>query len=431
MFQLKDILRDSVQESGSTGLAEDMALLADPVGDAAPVVKPVTGDEPIIEDEPQTDDEPEQELETADDEPEEHIADDKPIYEKPTIAQLKEKYPDILKTFPALRDVYYREKAYSELFPTMEDARAASEDSESFGNIRRGVLEGNLNNFFSAVKEASPESLDKIAGNILPTLNRISPELHEKATIPLLENLVRAVYREGARFGDSEQGNNFRNSALWIAQFLFGEGSNDIVSGKKSLVPIPDAKSPVTEQQKELDRIKGERASEFLTSTEQGIFSSLKDKIMERGFQNKLKIDPDGVMTDFMKTTIADRIMQEVQSTLAKDPAHMRYMKGLWTKANEAGYTSDWKSRITNAYLERAKSLVPAIRNRLVAEALGTGAALNNKKLDASKKLAKRVEPGNGGQAPNGKAKVYNAKQIDYRKTSDMDILNDNVTLRK
>lgn len=423
---------DSLQ-GGSAGLAEDLALLGGESTDETPLEPetPESDGEPIIPETEEKVEEPVEEPEEEEIEEKPPVADDKPLHDKPTLAQLQEKYPDILKQFPALKGIYYRERQYSELFPTMEDARVAVENDEAFKTFRESALSGDLTDVLDAVREADPKSLDKIASTILPTLNKLSPELHWKASLPVLQGLVQAVYQEGMRYGDTEQGNNLKNSAAHVAQFIFGNNFEDIVTGKRSLIPQPEKRAEESPEAKQLKEMQATRASEFYTQTEQAIFTGLEAKVMERGQHNKLKIDPDGVMTDFMRDTVRDRIMIEVKKALEADPGHMRYMRSLWTKAKDAGYVGDWKSRIQSAYLERAKSLVPAIRARLVAEALGTTAANNNNKSATLKKVAARKEPGGSGQVPNGAPAKLDPKSIDWRKTSDMDIMNGTATLRK
>jgi hypothetical protein len=419
-------------QGGAAGLAEDMALLGGESDDNTPISEVPEGDEPETDDEsviPEEDDKtPKEEIEEEEEEPKPDES--KPIYNKPTIAQLKEAFPDILKKFPALKDVYYREQAYSEVFPTIEDAKVASENDEAFRTIREGVLSGDLTGFFEGVKEADPKSLDKIAGSILPTLNKLSPELHWKATLPVFEGLIKAVYNEGVRYGDNDMGNNLRYSAEHIANFLFGQNGMEVAQGKRSLIPPAPEKIEESPEAKQLKEMQGQRTAEFVTGTQTSMLDGLKNLVLERGQHNKLKIDPDGIMTDFMKTTITEKIMQEVGKSLEADQAHMKHMRSLWTKAKEAGYIGDWKSRIQTAYLERVKSLVPGIRSRLVAEALGTTSALNNNKGDKLKKAASRIEPGNSGKVPSSRPQIINPRQVDWKKTSDMDIINGTATLK-
>src|SRR5437763_300329 len=47
------------------------------------------------------------------------------IVGRPTFKDIKAKYPNLFKDFPDLRDMVFRERDYSELFPTVEDAKEA------------------------------------------------------------------------------------------------------------------------------------------------------------------------------------------------------------------------------------------------------------------------------------------------------------------
>src|SRR6266404_1233667 len=49
-------------------------------------------------------------------------------FDRPTLKAIKEKYPNLFKDFPQLRDGYFRELQYTAIFPTIEDAKEAFDD---------------------------------------------------------------------------------------------------------------------------------------------------------------------------------------------------------------------------------------------------------------------------------------------------------------
>ncbi|MGA2957600.1 MAG: hypothetical protein ABSF48_17985, partial [Thermodesulfobacteriota bacterium] len=46
-------------------------------------------------------------------------------HERYSLSEIKEKYPEIFKEFPGLRDSIFREIEYTKTFPTIEDAKDA------------------------------------------------------------------------------------------------------------------------------------------------------------------------------------------------------------------------------------------------------------------------------------------------------------------
>lgn len=393
-----------------TASAEELAILSageDKVEDKVED-KPELDDKkvaPIVEDEPESEDEPEQELES--DKVEEPTKEDEPLHERPTFAQIKTKYPELLKDFPALRSIYYREQQFSDIFPTPADAKEASENNEAFTSIRNDVFDGDGTKFLEALKES--DQLDNFAGKVLNSLYKVSPEAQWKALAPVFQNAIRAFYK-------SSNDENDQNAALRLAQYLFGDP--EVASGKKNAVKIEEPK-----ENKEKDNWKTERYNTFYIDTLSGIHDTVKSEILS-GMK-------DEALSNFIKDAIADKVLSELQTQLKSDSSHMNYMGRLWDKANSNGYTTADKTSITNAFLARAKAIVPGIRRKLIAEALGTSVKTSKEKTEIVERGQNRREPGNSGRTPVNGNKVYSPKDIDFSKTSEMDILNGNVTLKR
>ena len=360
---------------------------------------------PIVEDEPESDDEPEQEPEPADvkDEP---TKEDEPLHERPTFAQIKTKYPQLLKDFPALRSIYYREQQFSDVFPTPQDAKEAAENNDAFNSIRNDVFEGDGTKFLEALKES--DQLDSFSGKILNSLYKVSPEAQWKALAPVFQNAIRAFYK-------SSNDENDQHAAERLAQYLFGDP--EVASGKKNAVKVEEPK-----ENKEKDNWKTERYNTFRIDTLSGIHDNVKSDIIS-GMK-------DETLSSFIKDAIADKVISELRTQLESDQSHMSYMGKLWDKANNNGYTTADKTSITNAFLARAKAIVPGIRRKLIAEALGTSVKINKEKQEIVDRGMARKESGNSGKTPVNGNKVYSPKDIDFSRTSELDILNGNVTLK-
>ena len=386
-----------VEDEGSSSIGDDVALL-ESEEEPAEIEE---GSEAEIEEV----EEPEEEVEPKDILP----------HERPTFTDLKNAFPELFKKFPSLRDVVFREKAYTELFPTVEDARTAIDDSQALNVVRESVLDGDGVKFFESVKEASPDGLLKFSRNILPALFKISPEAHWAAATPLLENIVKG-------FGNSKD-EKVLEAATLFAEFLFGEDGKDILAGKKTLVQKVEQKQEDPERKKfESDRFKA-----FNNDLSTHVQSGVKDLILEKDKNGNLRLDPDEVFSDWMKNTLTGKIAEEIDAQIAADKAHVQYMNGLWSRARKDGYSSEWKSRISSAYLARARQLVSSVRSRLVSEALGTKVKSSDKRLKVVEK--KRVEGSSSGRETKNNENI-NAKKVDWSRTSDDDFLNDNITYK-
>ena len=345
-----------------------------------------------------------------------------PVHDRPTMQQLRETFPDLFKKFPAMRDIYYREQEFSQIFPTVEDAKEASSNAEAFTDISDKVLKADTQGLFSAIKETDEKAFTKISEEILPTLYRISPDAHWKATLPLMQNLVRGFYMEGQRRNDD----NVKNSAEYLSDYIFGDIK--IARGERDITP---KKVEESEEQKEFNAEKAkfmvDRVESFTRNIRSSADESLRNSVVHGG-----KIDPDGVFSDFIKETIVGKVLSEVDRQLTADKSHMRYMNSLWEKAKREGFTDDWKSRILTAYLARAKSLIPTIRAKYVSEAQGSSSKAAEKAKTITEKNSSRREPGTGGRTSKESNNGHlDAKRIDWSKTSDLDLLEDRVTLKK
>lgn len=422
-------IEGGVQDS-TTSDSEDLTLLnEEPESPESRMPSPAPPKEKEDEEEPDKSDEEESSEEKKkaakseeEDEDEKDRGAKPPVHDRPSMQQLREAFPDLFKKFPSLRDIYYREQEFSQIFPTVEDAKEASSNATAFQDVTDKVLAADAEGIFNAIKETDSKAFLKIAENVLPTLYKISPDIHWKATVPLMQNLVRGFYLEGERRKDE----NVKNAADYLSDFVFGDVK--VARGERDLVPKPSQ----TESE-ELKNLNSEKAK-FLVDRIDSFTRSIKtqaDDALKRAVTDGSKHDPDDVFSDFIKETIVGKVMQEIDRQLTADRTHMQYMNSLWEKAKKDSFSDDWKSRILSAYLARAKSLVPSVRAKFVSEARGTSSKSSAKTREIHEKNVSRREPGTSGRDSKPSNGHLDAKRIDWSKTSDLDLLEDRVTFRK
>ena len=398
-------LRAAIEDTGgTTTLLDDYALIEgeEPSVDAPDKPKePKVKSPKVDETEPDEDiDEDEEDTPEDDEEPEDELPPGTPTFE-----ELKKKYPNILKDFPALRGALARDVEYTKLFGDVDEAKNIIANNETFQGIREDIFNGTGKEFFEAIQEADPKVFDRFVMNLLPTLNSISPEVHYKAAQPLMENIVRSAYQSGIKNGND----NLKNAALVISNFLLGD--HEIAEGKKTTLPV---------QPKEDESLKSER-EQF----QQEQFDAFNDSANTEGrtkclgmvyksLDPKNETDPANELTPYMKGVLAEKIFNELNETMTADQQHMAYVNSLWAKAKRNGYKAEDKAKITSAFLARAKSLLPSVRVKLVSEALGLTRS-------TTRKVQKRVEPSNSGRPAGSRNGL---KQVDYKTMTDLDILN-------
>ena len=356
---------------------------------------------PIIEDDPESDDEPEVESEPVDEKKKEYLP-----HDRPPISAIKKEFPELFKKFPQLEHMYFREKEYTEIFPSISDAKEAVEASEALRSFRDDLFTGNGDKFTEALKQAG--ELDKFSRNFLTNLQKSDKDTYWNTITPTLQNLVTGFFREGKTRNDA----NLIASAENLSIYLFGTA--EVAQGSKNVIKDePKEDKRVTDKLADIER---SQYNTFRISALEGIAT---------GRLALVDLKSSG-LTKTMQELISDKILTEVDNLIQKDPTHMKYVNGLWEKA-KGNYTGEIKSKIISAYLERAKSLVPSIRRRLLSEALGTSPDESKRKLEQVRSVQNRREPGSQGKPSGLSTRVHNAKSVDWSKTSDMDFLNGKV----
>jgi hypothetical protein len=424
----------------------DMQLLGDE-GDGTPQAgddedTPQSGDEEPLDDSTDTDEEDgeegDEEGEDEDEEPSDEDKEDKddeeegddkplaPVHTRPTVKQINEKYPGFFKQFPEMRHMLFREQEYSQLFPTVDDAKDAASragDFDTFSNLLQSGKKEDFQEFLKGVSEAGPKTLRGMAANFLPSLYTTNRDLYFEVTTPIAESLLKNAYKTAKAAGNV----NLQNAAEHIALWALGDAG--FATGEKSTPPLQVEESPKDpELEKERTAFYQEKYQDARNFVGQTSHTRL-----EKEFRKGL--DPNGVFNSFTSGLLVKKGLEELGEMLEKDTQHIATMNSLWNQAKKAGYVGNWKDRLLATYLSRARTYLPAVRQRLRNEALKGQEQRHEKTRDIAGRSGNRKEVQGSGNAPKGGRQGGNAPAnpgtIDWRKTSDLDILNDKVTYRK
>lgn len=427
----------SVNIADNAPISADLALLNSPDLDNDPVENDVEEIADPIDTE--DDDLPaegadEDDLDSVDDpdadkdEEHEESLDDKVIAGRPTVTDINKKFPDFFKKFPEMKHMLFREQQYASLFPTVESAKEASFNSNQFDNMRNDLLIGDGKSFVTALK--AENGLDNFSTGFLDNLATADKDLHWKVISPILQNAVRAAFNQGRRSGNA----NLENSAKWLTDYLFGNGAvgqidpdtMDILSGKKSVVAQkqePDEKE--SKAQKELNDLKIAKIGDFRSSVNNTVETSLLKDVnvgLDKYQLSRLE-----------KKVLAREIVDKVAAKLNEDPIFVRTRDDLWKKAAKNGFKTTDQSSIITSVLARASSLIPSIRRTAVAEALKDSTSEISKRRSKIENINSRREIGSQGRPARETTSQVpsNPRNINWKKTSDMDLLSGRVTLRK
>lgn len=361
----------------------------------------------------ETDSEDSDESKDEDDEPEddkEESAEDEVDEEDTLYQQIKKTSPELFKKVPELKRVIFREQAFTQVFPTVEEAKEASEQVANYNQMQTDILAGESEKLLKALNKIDSEgdgtSLKDFAANFIPSLEKVNKDLYFQVLYPEFKKLFRAAVNSGDKA--------LQISAKNLNWFVFNDDGVDKDAGLKPKVR-DEREEKFSKREQELE----DRLSKGFVQDIVGVTKGRTLKVISNAFK-------DSGLSDWQQKKLSDDIFQRVDQALVQDRRHMGLVNQLYKEARRAGFTSDFKDRITNTYLSRAKLLIPKIRQQVLTE------AKVNAKISESKPDKKKVTriTGSNVSRPVGTTKV-DPKKVDYSKTTERDLLEGKFVERK
>lgn len=316
--------------------------------------------------------------------------------------EILKKYPEIFKDFPYLEKAYYREQQFTELLPTIQDAKIAVEKAQILDRVDQNISNGDITGILAAAKSEDNEAFLKIADNYLPALRQVDQQAYYHVLGNVVKDTIITMVREARALG--EQGAPLQAAANILNQFVFGSQNFE----------------PPTALSRRSNPEEKNRENEYRQQEQQRIFSqfeSTKNDLQGKA-DNVLKstidqnIDPTKTMTDYVKNHATQEAMETLETLLSKD-RHLRgILDKLWEKAYERGFDKESTDKIKAAYLSKAKTLLPSVIRKARNDALkGLGRRSSNEEVDTT-------ETEKRGPITPGKSTTHSGGKI--RKSSDI-----------
>lgn len=321
------------------------------------------------DDEESDDDEPEAEAEETESEPDEveekiELEDEKPegYIEVPSRKKVLAKYPTFFKEFPGIERAMYREKAYTDVFPSIPEAKHAKEVAENYHALQSDVFSGNITNVLASVKEANPKAFGKITSNLLDTLKSVDKEAWGNTINYVVKSAISGLFKSGKSqdSGDDSDGRQLMIAAQVLNRFLY---NNVNIEDPKSLA-VEEKEDPrdkeLSERELNFNRTQLKTAVDDVTNRTQSIIKSGIEKY----------IDPKGLMSDYVKSKAISDAMLLVDKELSSDSRFTHHIDNLWREAYKNNYSSESKDKIRAALKNRAQSFLLDIVKKVRADAL-------------------------------------------------------------
>lgn len=332
-------------------------------------------------------------------------------HERPSFKEISTKYPKFFKEFPAVREALGRELAYTQVFPTVDDAKEAGEVIQNFSKLEETILNGDPSLLLGSLHNKSEQAVNKFAKNFLPTIQKGNPKLFFALITPYINKILRNAL-DNANSADNK---DLAKSVRWLARYIHGTEDGSIPEDPKiDEGDENDGNEEVTtlrEQNKDLAMKSLRRFGEDV--------KDYTEKILEREILKN--VDPEDALPSFMREALVGKIIRDIQVSLNSDASHTKSMTALWQKASKNGYSKEDRSQLITAFLARARKILPSIRDKHKKEVM--------KKL-TSKGREERIPNNNRRRIPESGAPASRnsnpkSKDINWRATSDEDILND------
>lgn len=389
---------DVLTEGADTSSDEDTVV---PGADEGEAETEAEGEDIVTEDE----DEGELEEEEEGEEETEDELDESQEPTRPSWQLIKDKYPELAKS-KDFRELYFRERAYTEIYPTVNDAQEASNKAEQLDAIDATLVNGNVDAIFGTL---NPDVLDRISDRLLPALYKHNKNAFARAARPLVVDVLHTVMEKAERDGDD----NLKKSVRNISRALTGRPE---LPDRTSAQPDPSIVAERNRLQQETQRLYLTQERNFLGSCDRTVMKRLESMVSDG-------LDPRNELNSFTRQAIIEKTLSDLHKSMMEDGGLRNKLQQTHKLATRAGFPDEYKARIVSASLERAKKLIPMLREKHRKAALGKQSPSGNTR---QRIVAKNETVTSGGNSSTSRGR------IDTKRTSAEDFLNDrNVVYKK
>jgi hypothetical protein len=336
-------------------------------------------------DEEESDDEDDLEEDESEDESEdgEDEEDDEDPDATGDVKAIKTKYKDFFKEFPNARAALYRDQQYAELLGSPKDAESIVKKAGILDKVEEDLfVNHDPSELLESLAKTDKDALENVAFEVMRWTQKNNKDLYfEMAALPI-KQLLRSAWREG-----NGTKTDLGRAAAYIHKHFFNNTDiNDKVKIEDAKAVTKDGKSKAQEAyERKLNQLEQREYDNFKGSVDQSYVRKMTAHIEE-------SLDKDERLTPWMKGQIVKAALEEIKNQLDNDSRYTNHIGGLWKQARTSEWSNDFKSRIVSTALARAKSLVPEIRKKLVAEALGKKVKKDKETTDNKVRKFRKVE---------------------------------------
>lgn len=302
------------------------------------------------EDEEQPDEleELERELEEPDEEKLELVT---PVRRKEILA----KYPKLFKDFPYLEKAYYRDQQFTEVFPTINDAKEANQKASALDSYEQDLMRGNTEGVLKTIKQGDENSFHRIVDNYMLALYNTDQTAYHHVVGNLNKQLIASMVQEGKKLGNDA----LLQAAAIINQFVFASGEWTPPTRLSKDVEDP-RRDEIQQREQQFNERQFEAARNDLGTR---LGNSFKATIEQN-------IDRAGSMTEYVKQAACKDAIGHLERLIQADKGFQKLKDKLWISAAEQNYSRPSMDRLRSAFATKAKTLLPAVLKKARNDAL-------------------------------------------------------------
>ncbi len=274
---------------------------------------------------------------------------------------------------PELRDAWREASAYRKAFETPEEARAATAQL------------GDLNRMDALFYSRTPEDHAELAREVA----KLDPEAFAS-----LARAMNALVNDGAL-------QSARESTRQVKQPAQEQTQNQVQNQNRQR----DTTAGLTPAQ-----------MDFFHSTNAAAVSSVVDAI-ESQVERLL---PEGISKS-ARNRVVGEIYRELDTTLRGNRALGQQMRDAF---RSGGLDEEHQRAIVSLVTGRARQALPAVAKRVLNEWTSTVVSANHERRARQRTAERRVDIAGSGGAGNDGRRAMTARDLDYSRMSDADILN-------
>lgn len=326
----------------------------------------------------------EQELAEPGDEKLELVA---PVRRKEILA----KYPDIFKDFPFLENSYYRERAFTEILPTIADAKLAVEKAKTLDTYEQEIMGGSTESLLQAVKDGDGDAFNNVVDNYLTNLHKVDEGAYYHTIGNVIKHTIMSMVRDAKEAGNDD--------LLGAADIL-----NQYIFATKQFTP------PQKLGKQQIDTKKDDEVSEREKNFVERQFKSAESTVntnVNRVLKATVEkyIDPNDSMTNYVRNIAIKAVLEDLENVIEQDSRFQSVKDKLWENSFTSDFDGESTDRIQKAYLSKAKTLLAALIKKHRNQALkGLGKRVKDDNDEVERKDKK-------GPLPVGKTRTATSSQ--------------------